>query len=60
MPATASEFRAWAEAVRKWARQTTDAEIADRMLQLATELEEIAQLREKAARRLSVTQQLDR
>jgi hypothetical protein len=51
--ATGKELRIWAATVRKWAADTADPETRKHMLQLATELDELARLKEAGDRQLA-------
>lgn len=55
MPATAQQFRTWAAATRKWAAETPDPDMAQRMRDLADQLENLTQAREMAVRQGSTT-----
>jgi hypothetical protein len=50
--ATSNELRAWASALRGWAPSVDSTKVREQMIQLAAELEKLAQSKEVAERQL--------
>jgi hypothetical protein len=50
--ATSNELRAWASALRGWSQSVDNTKVREGMIQLAAELEKLAQSKEVAERQL--------
>ena len=50
--ATSNELRAWASALRGWAPSVDNIKVHEQLIQLAAELEKLAQSKEVAERQL--------
>ena len=50
--ATSNELRAWASALKGWAQSVDNTKVRELMIQLAAELEKLAQSKEVAERQL--------
>jgi hypothetical protein len=50
--ATSNQLRAWASTLRGWAPAVDNTKVRERIIQLATELENLAQIKEISDRQL--------